>query len=249
MLKRLTSSAMARLGLKAVPLNSPASRFHSDHYLRHTARRLEHLASLQIPVSGNTVLEVGAGIGDHTDYYLDRECKVTITEARDENLAYLRQRFPDSEIRFLDMDNPADLDDGPRDIVHCYGLLYHLSKPERAIEYMARHCRHLLLLETCVSFGDEMQENLTGEDARNPTQALTGTGCRPTRNWLHAQLGKYFEYVYIPRTQPNHEEFPLDWSGTPEPGGLTRAIFVASRSGLDNEQLSGELLMQQTRHP
>jgi hypothetical protein len=30
--------------------------FHSDHYLRHNARRLEHLATLNISVSGKRVL-------------------------------------------------------------------------------------------------------------------------------------------------------------------------------------------------
>ena len=50
----------------------PAYEFHSHHYMRHNARRLEHLASLQIPVDGRTVLEVGAGIGDLSHFYLDR---------------------------------------------------------------------------------------------------------------------------------------------------------------------------------
>lgn len=249
MLKQLASSIMMRLGLKVVPVNAPSYRFHSEHYLRHTARRLEHLASLQIPVAGTSVLEVGAGIGDHTDYYLDRNCRMTTTEAREENLAYLRQRFPNSDIRHLDMDNPEDLTGGPWDVVHCYGLLYHLSRPEQALDFMARNCKQLLLLETCVSFGDEQQENLTSEDVKNPTQALTGTGCRPTRTWLHTRLMQNFEYVYTPTTQPNHEEFPLDWTLTPDSRSLTRAVFIASRTALDNKQLSTELLMRQTRHP
>lgn len=82
----------------------PVQVFHSDHYLRHNARRLEHLASLRIPVAGMTVLEVGAGIGDHSHYYIDRGCSITITEARAENLDYLKRRYPDVHVRFLDMD-------------------------------------------------------------------------------------------------------------------------------------------------
>ena len=40
---------------------------HSENYLRINGRRLEHLASLGLPLDGRTVLEVGAGLGDLTD--------------------------------------------------------------------------------------------------------------------------------------------------------------------------------------
>jgi hypothetical protein len=73
--------------------NDPAASFHTLHYLRHNARRLEHLASLQVPVAGKSVLEVGAGIADHSHYYMDRDCTITITEARKENLQYLKMRY------------------------------------------------------------------------------------------------------------------------------------------------------------
>jgi 16S rRNA A1518/A1519 N6-dimethyltransferase RsmA/KsgA/DIM1 with predicted DNA glycosylase/AP lyase activity len=46
--------------------------FHSNHYLRMNQRRLEHLASLGLPLSGRTVLELGAGIGDLSTFFLDR---------------------------------------------------------------------------------------------------------------------------------------------------------------------------------
>src|SRR5688572_10851078 len=59
--------------------------FHAPSYLRHNARRLEHLATLGLPIAGSTVLEVGAGIGDHTSFYLDRGCTVTTVEAREAN--------------------------------------------------------------------------------------------------------------------------------------------------------------------
>lgn len=40
--------------------------FHSIFYLRHNARRQEHLATLGLDLGNKSVLEVGAGIGDHT---------------------------------------------------------------------------------------------------------------------------------------------------------------------------------------
>src|SRR6266536_3069634 len=100
-------------------------------------RNQEHLASLGIPVAGSSVLEVGAGIGDHSHYFLDRGCRTTITEARQENLRLLRQRYPSADVRRLDLEDPVTLPGAPFDVVYCYGTLYHLSRPAPAIRYLS----------------------------------------------------------------------------------------------------------------
>lgn len=226
----------------------PVHAFHSFEYLRHNARRLEHLASLGIPVAGRSVLEVGAGIGDHSHYYIDRGCRITITEARPENLTYLRRLYPDQSVSLLDLERPADFGEVSFDIVHCYGLLYHLSNPKKALTYLAKNTAKLLLLETCVSFGEQEEVNLIAESQENPTQAYSGTGCRPTRAWLFKELKGLFEHVYVPRTQPCHAEFPLDWTAPQDhKAGLQRAIFVASREILQNDALTSSLPSKQTR--
>jgi len=245
MLKKI----IRRTGLEIVHVDRPLLSFHSANYLRHNARRLEHLASLLLPVGGKTVLEVGAGIGDHSGYYIDRECELTITEVREENLRHLRKEFPDCDVRFLDMESPA-LDVGPFEVIHCYGLLYHLSDPNRALEFLAEKCSGMLLLETCVSFGDAAEIARVAESRRDPTQANSGTGCRPTRRWLFDKLSTLFSHVYIPKTQPNHEEFPLDWtSAKSHPSELCRAVFVASRETIESDVLTPALVDRQTRQP
>ncbi len=228
---------------------SPAQIFHSDHYLRHNARRLEHLTSLRIPVAGLSVLEVGAGIGDHSHYFIDRGCNITITEARSENIDYLKQRYPDQKVQFLDMEALQPVQGAPFDVVHCYGLLYHLSNPQEALAFLSENASKLLLLETCVSFDVGSAINLTDEDQVNPSQAYSSKGCRPTRAWLFAQLKQHFDHVYIPKTQPWHEEFPLDWTAPEQHRApLQRAIFIASREALDNRVLVPTLINQHRRH-
>ncbi len=228
---------------------NPVDFFHSHHYLRHNARRLEHLASLQIPVTGLSVLEVGAGIGDHSHYYIDRGCRVTITEARQENLSLLRSRYPQHRVLPLDLESPVDIEGAPFDIVHCYGLLYHLGNPEQALSFLGRNTKRMLFLESCVSWGQAAEENFTAEPKHDPTQSFSGTGCRPTRAWIFAQLRSLFEHVYLPVTQPWHEEFPLDWNA-PEAhtAPLQRAIFIASRKRLENSLLTESLPSPQQRH-
>ena len=195
-----------------------------------------------------SVLEVGAGIGDHSHYYIDRGCRATITEARAENIDVLRRRFPTCSVQFLDMEAPSQVNGAPFDIVHCYGLLYHLSKPKEALALLSQNTKKILFLETCVSFGEKEEINLAAELQSDPTQAYSGTGCRPTRQWIFKELQGLFEHVYLPKTQPCHEEFPLDWS-FPEnhKTGLQRAIFIASRERINNERLTPALVFQQTQ--
>lgn len=226
------------------------SQFSIPHYLRHNQRRLEHLVSLGLPIAGKSVLELGAGVGDHTSFFLDRGCAVAATEGRPENVEILHKRFSWIHVSQLDMDRPSaeNLPMTNFQIIYCYGLLYHLKNPAEAIKFMAEHCIETLLLETCVSFGSGEHVNLCAEPALNATQAMSGTGCRPTRDWIFGELLKGFPFVYMPLTQPYHEEFPLDWS-SPDPSiPLTRAVFIASKQPLSNSVLVAEIPMLQTRH-
>src|SRR5258706_16223209 len=100
---------------------SPRDAFLYFEYLRHDQRRLEHLASLGLSIAGSSVLEVGAGIGSHTSFFLDRDCTVVSTEARPENLELLSARHPGLEVRRLDLDNPDSSLEETFDIVYCYG--------------------------------------------------------------------------------------------------------------------------------
>jgi hypothetical protein len=112
---------------------------------------------------------------------------------------------------------------------------------------MARWCTSLLLLETCVSTGSADECSFVDEPEWQYSQALWGRGARPTRLWVHRRLSHLFEYVYMPTTQPWHPEFPTDWTNPVSEGGLTRAIFVASREMLDNPLLTTEIPFRQTR--
>ena len=201
-----------------------------------------------LDLAGRTILEVGAGIGDHTEFFLDRGCKVTVTEGRAENLAVLRKRFPSLDVQMLDLDRPDPTIDCNAEIGYCYGTLYHLSRPAEGLRFLASRCSDLLLLETCVSPGPGQEINLVDEFRQSPSQAVSGRGCRPTRSWIYTELASHFAHVYMSRTQPWHPEFPLDWNTEFGPTQLTRAIFVASREPLHNENLSTEILDVQVRH-
>jgi hypothetical protein len=205
-----------------------------------------------------SVLEVGAGVGDHTPYFLDRDCSVVSLEARGENcqlfaesMQALKDSGYDKASRWKLVQGDIESLNGARtgkfDVVYCYGLLYHLEDPGAALSAMAARCLDLLLLESCVSFGGHEALNPISERQSDPTQSFRGGGCRPTRPWIMNELKTLFAHVYVPRTQPAHEEFPLDWTGEQPLDRLTRATFVASRRKIVNEQLLDFLPERYTR--
>ncbi|WXG45390.1 MAG: class I SAM-dependent methyltransferase [Candidatus Atabeyarchaeum deiterrae] len=227
---------------------SPTEIFLSFNFQRTDQRRLEHLESLGLNVHGSSVLELGAGIGGLTSFFIDRDCEVVTSDARKENLEVLRSRYPGVRVLSLDLDSPPRKLGELFDIIHCYGLLYHLRDPEGAIEFMSHCCRKMLLLETCVSFGDDDSILSVAEDALWPAASVSGVGCRPTRRWVYNRLKKHFGFVYLPTTQPNYKDFILDWTSPPPDTSYIRSIFVASRHRITSKFLKESIPMKQTRH-
>ncbi len=226
---------------------SAEEHFQSLRYARMNARRLEHLATLALPIESRTVLEIGAGVGDLTSFFLDRDCSVTSVEPRSGNVERFRERYdgvriwPPERLRIVqaDVHDFLELPDiGPHQVVFCYGLLYHLEEPGLAIGNMASRCSELLLLETCVAH-DRHDDwvRFHPEDPENVTNSITGHGCLPTRRWVFNRLREHFDFVYMPLTQPALDQFRLDWRAKIVAKRRSRAVFVASRAALMNSLL------------
>lgn len=65
-----------------------------EQYREHNRARLEDLQSLGLPLSDARVLELGSGPGDHTGFYVERRCRMTAVDARQECLDMPANRFP-----------------------------------------------------------------------------------------------------------------------------------------------------------
>jgi hypothetical protein len=217
--------------------------FVSSDYQQINVARLRHLSSLGLMLDNKSVLEFGAGIGDHTYFYLTRNCKVLPTDGRKELVDYISTRF-NIPTQLIDVEK--DLDNIKHlsvfDIIHCYGLLYHIKNPSEFL-FSIKDKSDILLLETCVSLDSLPEgEHLAEEDIDNPTQAVSGIGCRPTRLWIYNKLKELYPYVYMPKTQPDHHQFPANWDGLKEINGYIRAVFVASKYELVSSQLSNKFV-------
>jgi SAM-dependent methyltransferase len=222
------------------------AHFFSLPYQQHNRARLQHLESLGLPLGNARVLELGSGPGDHTQFYVDRNCTIVSVDARQECLDALAERFPHVRTIACDLNEPEGLGDiGVFDVVHCYGVLYHLEAPARLIAHMGEVCAGFAVVETCVSREEGGVVEGVAETAQDYTQSATGRASRPSRRWVFERLRERFPFVYQTRTQPAHPEFPLRWDDLEGAPPLIRAVFVASKFPLELPSLSSQLLSAQ----
>jgi len=227
---------------------SGLSNFFSPPYQLHNHARLAHLESLSLPLANRRVLELGSGPGDHTGFYVQRGSAVVSVDARQDCLDVLKQRYPGAKTVLCDLNDPAALGPlGAFEVIHCYGILYHLEEPSQLIRYMGEACSGLAVVETCVRADQTQPADTVDETIGDFTQSSTGRGCRPSREWVFEALGRCFPFVYQTQTQPNHPEFPVNWKDLTYAPPLTRAVFVASKQPLDLPSLSPTLLDVQQR--
>ena len=220
--------------------NDPFAVFLTPEASAINMARQTHLASLGLDLARKRVLEVGAGIGLHTPFFLKRGCEVLVTDGNAENVGEIRRRLPNVQSSLLDLEQDGTLEHlGVFDTVYCYGLLYHLSNPEAAIAKFASVCRGQLLLETVVSLGRYPEVQLMRDFVSN-NQARSGIGCRPTRPWIMQTLSRYFGHAYVTRTQPDYPDFTPDWI-IPETRLIYRGVFVGSKYPLSSSELLSEL--------
>ena len=131
--------------------------------------------------------------------------------------------------------NPRTL--GLFDVIHCFGLLYHLDSPIAALRIFESMCRGLLILETMVC-DSSRPLSILADETLAASQALEGMGCRPSRSFLTLALNRVgFAYVYGAAQPPVHPDFQFDWRDnldTSRNGNPLRCVVVASRTRLDS---------------
>jgi SAM-dependent methyltransferase len=236
----LVSVKQRNVEAEGIPADGGPETFDQPKYYAINHARLAHLESLQLPLEGKVVLDVGCGVGHLAQFFVNRGCKVICIDGREENIDSLRSRYPGLVANVANIETEPLSQFGIFDIVFCYGVLYHLENPIMALRNMASVCQGLLLLETMVC--DHTLPVLRIEDESAAlSQALRGLGCRPSPSYVVLTLNRVgFRFVYTPKIPPGHQEFQfecknnLDWRRNGHP---LRCIFVASRKELQNPHL------------
>lgn len=112
-----------------------------DRYGAITASRMAFLRTLLGELMSGlrlgTAVDVGCGAGVRSDYLRTLGVAAVGVDARPGNVAKARARYPEIPFHVGDVQDPAMLAIGPRDLVPCFGLLYHLENPFRAVRNRA----------------------------------------------------------------------------------------------------------------
>lgn len=206
--------------------------------------RLAHLESLGLPIAGKTVLDVGSGVGHLAQFFVSKGCRVICLDGRPENIARLRELYPNLEAYVANVETEPLERFGTFDIVFAYGLLYHLENPLAALRNMASACRELLLLETMVC-DHHLPVMRIEDEVPAYDQALKGLGHRPSPSYVVLALNRVgFPFVYAAKKPPEHIDFQFRWKSNLDlwrDGHTLRCIFIASRAALHNPNLSSLL--------
>ena len=214
------------------------TQFFYNDALNLNASRVEHLGKLGFDLTNKSILETGCGgIGDITQKLLTYTDKVTLNDAREDNIKNLMKQI-DRELEY----NTSDLNEecpGEFDVIFSVGTLYHLHKPSDALKYMAEATKEMLILSTCTN-GQDYGIDFPDEEKSSQNQSFTGVGCRPGRVWVKTELEKHFKYVYSLKSLPNNSDFIRDRRPERLPG-LARIMMVGSHIELDNPNLTTEL--------
>jgi SAM-dependent methyltransferase len=214
--------------------------FDTDAAYAINAARVEWLERANLPVEGSRVLDVGCGVGHFIPFYLSRGCTVVAIDGRAENIAELKRRRPDIEADVADAQELDPRRFGIFDVIHCFGLLYHLDSPVAALRRFSAMCRRLLVVETMVCDSSEPVMVLVDE-TKAASQAMQGLGCRPSPAFIALALNRAgFDYVYGAAEVPDHPDFRFEWKNkreTTRDGGPLRCIIVASKVPLELQSL------------
>ena len=207
--------------------------FHCIDAIKLNIARINHLKTLNLNFDNKNILETGCGgRGDITKFLLEKNSNVTLNDYRIENINYLKSHiFVNLPYNTWDLNSEELPSDKIFDIILCYGTLYHLEKPFNAIKCLSSLCKEYIIISTCTSGRNDPGLNLVYE-GDSPTQSYTSYGCRPGRLFVYEELKKNFKYVYMLKTQPDHEDYPLCF---PSSNHASRNIFIGSHIILDNE--------------
>lgn len=215
------------------------SIFNSPFYKDITDARIMHIKSLGLPLSGKTLIDTGCGIGHFSDFLAKEGCQTFCVDGREENIRQLRNVYPKLNAEVVDLETSQILNYGKFDIVFCYGLLYHLADPFGFIKNAFKICNEMMLIETCITDSEFPVLRLLSEPKLNPTQAVSGMGCRPSPSYIVNCLKLAgFAYVYSPINLPRHKQFHYkrtnDFSCLKD-GDLIRDVFLASHREIEND--------------
>lgn len=208
------------------------ANFENERYDYLNQLRWDLFLKMQIPIKDQVIFEPGAGIGDQTEWLLNRGAKhIYVNDGRPENLQIIRQRFPGNPRLTFVEGNLEDCLENPDfnftvDLVFLWGVYYHINDSLTEFQIMQALAR---IGPTVVFDYLEGNDEITHYDYDNPSTSLSRYAIRPTTKTLMEGLRRVWGHAYLPREQ-------MDWHD-PLAKDTPRKLAVGSRVPLVNQNL------------
>jgi len=190
--------------------------------IQHVVTRLKGVVEL------SNAVDAGCGAGFFSQTLTECGLNACGFDGRAENVAEARRRFPHIPFEQGDIEERAILELGRFDLVLCFGLLYHLENPLRAIRNLRGLTEKCLLLES-MCLPEEKPSMLLREEPRQVDQSLTDVSCYPSEGSLVKMLYRAgFGMVYRVIRLPDHEDFRETTDHA-----RRRTVLLASTTAID----------------
>lgn len=206
--------------------------FDNQEYARISEARARFLQQLlpdlRRQLRLETALDVGCGTGYFSQFLRDAEFQVSALDGRKENVEEAQRRVENVSFRQADAEDVSLATLGSFDLVLCFGLLYHLENPFRAIRNLFALTGKVLIIESmCVPDESALLHLL--DEGKLEDQGLNYVALVPSEGCLIKMIYRAgFPYVYHLRDLPDHEQFRATAVRK-----RSRTVLVASRGELD----------------
>lgn len=170
-----------------------------------TIRRV--VRALKPALGLRSAIDAGCGVGFFAQTLAEMGLETRGFDGRSENVAEARKRFPKIAFECGDIESAEVAALGTFDLVLCFGLLYHLESPMRAIRHLRALTGKGLLIESMCVPGDDARTILR-EEPLQPDQSLTDMAFYPSESCLVKMLYRAgFAHVYRVARLPEHDDF------------------------------------------
>ena len=187
---------------------TPFDQRHYVELIRARGAALRRVLRQIVPAMGlANALDAGCGIGFFAQMLADMGLRVRGFDGRLDNVIEARQRFPGIPFHQGDVESAEIANFGSFDLVLCFGLLYHLENPMRAIRNLRGLTGKALLVESMCVPGDAPRLTLREEPSQDD-QSLTDIAFYPSEVCLVKMLYRAgFANVYRLARMPEHDDF------------------------------------------
>jgi SAM-dependent methyltransferase len=185
--------------------------FDNENYAQFSQARTNllqtFLPELRRQLVLSTALDVGCGTGFFSGFLRDSAFRVSALDGRKENVAEAQRRVENVDFRQADIEDPSLPTLGTFDLVLCFGLLYHLENPFRAIRNLFALTGKVLIMESmCVP--DESTLLYLMDEGKLEDQGLNYVAFYPSEGCLIKMMWRAgFPFVYRFRNLPDHDQF------------------------------------------